>query len=301
MAVERTFLTVGRIDQTESTIRLLVCSKYRVLRAALRLLIETDARINVVGEADSASAIVGLAQAARADLILLDDDLCDAGPDALWNALQSSAPTARVLLLHDARKTISPETLARNQGLGVVSKEDTPEALLEAIRKVHTGEPVLSESSHSDAIPSTCLRPPFDLPSDDATQRLPTAGTPIHRMTVSDRRVLAVLETVASNLQKSDSIEVLARRVGIGGSRLRHLLRDLVGMSLSRFRTECRLQVAARLLAHSHKRVSEIAYQVGFSDLAYFDKVFRKRFGVSPTRYRRLNSHSAWPLVERGS
>ena len=273
-------------DQIESPIRLLICSKYRVLRAGLRLLVETDARINVVAEADSASAIYALAQVVRPDIILVDDDLCEAAPDTLGIDLQLTVPAARVLLLHETRERTVPRMFARNHELGVVSKGDAPEALLEAIRKVARGP--LSESSQRGAALNRSLQPSVNLQTDDSTQWLLKAGTPFHRTLVFDKRVLAVLESVQNDLQKSEPIEVLARRVGIGGSRLRHLLRDLVGVSLSQFRRERRLHMAAHLLAHSHKRVSEIAYQVGFSDVAYFDKAFRKRFRLSPSRYRQL-------------
>jgi AraC-like DNA-binding protein len=288
MAVERTFLTAGGADQdTASPIRLLICSKHRVLRAGLRLLVETDARINVVAETDAVSAVVALAQLEHADIILLDEDLCDTVPDTMWIALQLSLPAARVLLLHDDSKRSSPQRLRQRQGLGAVSKGGAPEALLEAIRRVHAGDAPHPEPSDADT-PAQVQS--ARLPVEDAKHWLLRLGPPVPHKTISDKRVVAVLETVENDLQKSHSIETLARRVGIGGSRLRHLLRDLVGMSLSKFRKERRLQVAAHLLAYSHKRVSEIAYQVGFSDLAYFDKAFRKHFGQSPTQYRQSNS-----------
>ena len=289
MDVERTSLTVrGADNDTASPIRLLICSKHRVLRAGLRLLVETDPRITVVAEADSVSAAAALAHGEHADIILLDEDLCDTVPETMWIALQLSLPAARVLLLHDGGARSSPRTLPMPQGLGTVSKGDAPESLLQAIRKVHAGDRVQPGAFD---VPTCATEPaePVHLPIADARHGLLEADPRLRQKTISDRRVVAVLETVERDLQQSHSIDALARRVGIGGSRLRHLLRDLVGMSLGKFRNERRLQVAAHLLAHSHRRVSEIAYQVGFSDLAYFDKAFRKRFGLSPTRYRQSN------------
>src|SRR5688572_159555 len=130
MDVERTFLTVrGADNDTASPIRLLICSKHRVLRAGLRLLVETDARITVVAEADSVSAAAALAQVEHADIILLDEDLCDTVPETMWIALQLSLPAARVLLLHDGgAPRSSPRTLLMPQGLGTVSKGDAPES-----------------------------------------------------------------------------------------------------------------------------------------------------------------------------
>jgi AraC-like DNA-binding protein len=286
MALPSTFLLSKPEDGAE-LIRLVIASKHRMLRAALRVLVETDDRINVIAEMDSVAALFAFAQIDHLDIILLDEDLADTAPEALWIALQLSLPTARLLLLQEGAARAFPSTLARFRGLRVVSKGDAPEALLDAIRRAHAGETL-----HSDSDANQSFQAAVRL-TGDSKQRVLKTGTSVQRQTISDKRVLAVLETVENDLQKSDSIDTLAAQVGIGASRLRHLLRDLVGTSLSKFRTERRLQVAAHLLAHSHKRVSEIAYQVGFADLANFDKAFRKRFGLSPTRYRQSSSDGA--------
>ena len=286
MPVPITFLLSKPEDGAEP-IRLVIGSKHRMLRAALRVLVETDDRINVIAEMDSVAAVFAFAQIDHPDIILLDEDLADTAPEAFWIALQLSVPTARLLLLHEGAARAFPSTLARFRGLRVVSKGDAPEALLDAIRSAHAGETL-----HSDSDANKSFQAAVRL-TGDSKQRALKTGTPVQRQTISDKRVLAVLETVENDLQKSDSIGTLAAKVGIGASRLRHLLRHLVGTSLGKFRTERRLHVAAHLLAHSHMRVSEIAYQVGFADLANFDKAFRKRFGLSPTRYRQSSSDGA--------
>jgi transcriptional regulator GlxA family with amidase domain len=53
------------------------------------------------------------------------------------------------------------------------------------------------------------------------------------------------------------------------------------------FITEMRLQRASELLKCSDATsVTEIAFDVGFSDSAFFSRCFRRRFGVSPTQWR---------------
>jgi AraC-like DNA-binding protein len=276
-----------KLDDGAEPIRLIICSKHRMLRAALRVLVETDDRINVIAEMDSVAAVPAFVEIEHPDIILLDEDLADTAPEVSWMALQLSVPTARLLLLYEGAARAFPRTLARFRGLRVVSKGDAPEALLDAIRRAHAGETLHYDSDANKSFRAAVRR------TGESKQRMLKTGTSVRRRTISDKRVLAVLETVEDDLQKSDSIGTLAAKVGIGASRLRHLLRDLVGTSLSKFRTERRLQVAAHLLAYSHKRVSEIAYQVGFADLANFDKAFRKRFGLSPTRYRQSSSDRA--------
>ena len=57
------------------------------------------------------------------------------------------------------------------------------------------------------------------------------------------------------------------------------------------------LSLAATLLLETDKSVLEIASDVGYSNSGNFGSAFKRRYGVSPVRYRR-NGRSAWPLPE---
>jgi AraC-like DNA-binding protein len=52
---------------------------------------------------------------------------------------------------------------------------------------------------------------------------------------------------------------------------------------------ELRLRKAAELLANGEGRVSDIAFDCGFNDLSYFNRCFRRRFGLTPTAARGSN------------
>jgi AraC-like DNA-binding protein len=52
------------------------------------------------------------------------------------------------------------------------------------------------------------------------------------------------------------------------------------------------LEQAVRLLKEQKINVTQVAYTVGFSNLAHFSTVFRKQFGVSPTEYIEQNSQA---------
>jgi AraC-like DNA-binding protein len=59
------------------------------------------------------------------------------------------------------------------------------------------------------------------------------------------------------------------------------------GATPTGFITDMRLQRAAEMLTCSGSTtVTEIAFEVGFSDSAFFSRCFRRRFGVSPTQWR---------------
>jgi len=56
-----------------------------------------------------------------------------------------------------------------------------------------------------------------------------------------------------------------------------------------------RLERAAQLLASTREQIACVAHQVGFADLSYFYRCFRKRYGVSPGRYAAERCGSALP------
>ncbi len=58
------------------------------------------------------------------------------------------------------------------------------------------------------------------------------------------------------------------------------------GRSLSDFLIELRLQAACRALAETRRSVLEIALDCGFSQVSFFNRVFRRTMGGSPTEYR---------------
>jgi AraC family transcriptional regulator of arabinose operon len=82
------------------------------------------------------------------------------------------------------------------------------------------------------------------------------------------------------------SIEQLADAVALSSSRLAHLFRNEVGMSIQTYLVERRLAMAAMLIVQTDERISQIAYSVGFRDVSNFNHSFKRRFNMSPRQYR---------------
>jgi AraC-like DNA-binding protein len=103
----------------------------------------------------------------------------------------------------------------------------------------------------------------------------------------------------AARLQaiKNDIVAQLASDLRLGDVAARHqlsaryvrMLFEGEGTSFSEFVREERLKRAHRMLLNpcfDHLRISEIAYGVGFNDLSYFNRAFRRRFGCAPSEVR---------------
>ena len=95
-----------------------------------------------------------------------------------------------------------------------------------------------------------------------------------------------VMKAVNKNLDDSDfNVETLCQEVGISRAQLHRKMKELTGLSTSEFIRNIRLEQAARLLKEKKINVTQVAYTVGFSNLAHFSTIFRKHFGVAPSEY----------------
>ena len=64
------------------------------------------------------------------------------------------------------------------------------------------------------------------------------------------------------------------------------LFKRATGLTFTDYVARVRVEKAKALLLERNRRVSEIAYDVGFQSLTHFNRIFRKIVGQSPTDYR---------------
>ena len=81
------------------------------------------------------------------------------------------------------------------------------------------------------------------------------------------------------------SAQKLAAAAGLSERYVNELLFE-AGASFTTRLNELRMRKAADLLARGKRRISDIAFECGFNDLSYFNRCFRRRFGLTPTAAR---------------
>jgi AraC-like DNA-binding protein len=115
---------------------------------------------------------------------------------------------------------------------------------------------------------------------------------------VAAARLAAALGHIAESFTQPDlALATVARRQGISPRYLQRLL-EASGTSFTARVNELRLQRACALLTEPHRRgrrISDVALQAGFSDISHFNRLFRFRFGDSPSGIRARRSQ---PLLE---
>lgn len=101
-------------------------------------------------------------------------------------------------------------------------------------------------------------------------------------------RIVTIFENNIANPEYNT--EKFAGEIGMSRSGLNKKLNALTDLPTHQFVLRLRLKRAAKLLKKASGNVSEIAYQVGFSNISHFAKAFRKLYGLSPSEFTRQNS-----------
>jgi len=81
-------------------------------------------------------------------------------------------------------------------------------------------------------------------------------------------------------------VRELAREVHLSRGRLQSLFKKEMGVLISDYLAEQKLQKAARLLRASSLSIKEIAFAVGYEHHSSFTRAFENRFSQSPKQYR---------------
>lgn len=83
------------------------------------------------------------------------------------------------------------------------------------------------------------------------------------------------------------SLQQVAEHVGMSPAYFSKVFKDNTGTSFIQFVTRLRMEQACRLLSDPMAKTYEAAFAAGYSDYPYFNKAFKKIYGVSPSEYRK--------------
>jgi len=101
--------------------------------------------------------------------------------------------------------------------------------------------------------------------------------------------VYLVRNTIESNLEKPLTKDELVKLSGMNELKLRRIFTQVFGKGIYEYYNHLRMQKAARLLKQEDLSVSEVGYQLGFSNLSYFGRLFEKHFGLKPKKWSDKN------------
>jgi AraC-like DNA-binding protein len=94
-------------------------------------------------------------------------------------------------------------------------------------------------------------------------------------------------DLLSKHIADRHDMRFYADRLGITPNHLNKSVRAVTGKPATAVQTEVYVQEAKRQLQQNHKRVTDIAFELGFEDLSYFSRFFKKATGYTPVAYRK--------------
>ena len=123
--------------------------------------------------------------------------------------------------------------------------------------------------------------------SIDSGSRTLSSGSFANSDESSDsRRKQKVINFLHDNYHKDICLEDVARYVNMSEVSLSRFMKKRTGKNYIDFLNDLRLGIASRQLVDTTKSVSEICFESGFNNLPNFNRIFKKRKGVTPKEFR---------------
>ncbi|MGN0375666.1 MAG: helix-turn-helix domain-containing protein [Butyrivibrio sp.] len=99
-------------------------------------------------------------------------------------------------------------------------------------------------------------------------------------------KIKEVIKYTEKNYRKPISIDEIAAVCNFSSSHFMKYFKKIMGTSFIDYLNDYRLSMASRLLLSSSDSILEIAAECGYENLSYFNRLFKKKYGLTPSAYR---------------
>ena len=207
------------------TVRILVADDQQLVRAGFRRLIESEADLEVVGEASDGAEAIAAAIQHRPDVVLMDIRMPNVDGIRATATVVAAAPSTKVLMLTTYDLDEYVFQALRAGASGFLLKDAPPQHLIDAIRLVAAGDALLAPSVTRRLIAEFSQRPnPDDTPALDT-------------LTMRERETLELLARGLSNAE-------IASRLYVGEATVKTHVTNVLA------KTACRDRVQAIVFAY---------------------------------------------------
>ena len=196
-------------------IRILIVHNHHIIREALRLLLEREQNLKVVGNASNCADALIMAAREKPDIVLLDIDLNDHDAFDFFRDLRPLVPGARILILTGKPDSEVHDRAVLLGAVGIVLEENAPETLFKAIKRVCAGEVWLDRS----AIGRVFAQMSNSIPKG---KKMDPEAAKVASLTDREREVIALIGEGLRN-------KGIADRLFISEATVRHHLTSIYG------------------------------------------------------------------------
>lgn len=107
-------------------------------------------------------------------------------------------------------------------------------------------------------------------------------GVSEHMRTV----VVQAAHLIEEHMTETFSLDEIARQTGVSAAHLCRTFTRQMGIGMVAYQHRLRIEEACRMLRLTQLTVTEIAVRVGYSEVAYFSRRFKKEMGMGPAAFR---------------
>ena len=108
------------------------------------------------------------------------------------------------------------------------------------------------------------------------------------KATVSSDTVSQILQYCTARYKENITVKEVAEKLHLSRSSVSHTFSNRLSMSFCDYINSLRLNDAVYLLKNKNYPITEIAYMSGFPTIRTFNRAFLKKYGVSPSGYKKL-------------
>ena len=98
-------------------------------------------------------------------------------------------------------------------------------------------------------------------------------------------KLLMLRNIILEDLSKPPVLASLSKLIGMSETKMKQLFKQTFGDTIYNYYQKIRMEEAAFLLKQAGYSVSDVGYQLGFSNLSHFSRLFEKQFGLTPKKY----------------
>lgn len=208
-------------------LRVLIAEDHDVVRAGIRLVLESESDLRVVAEARTAPDAIASAVRSQPDVVVMDVRLASGSGIQATREIQSRVPASNVLMLTSYPDDDALFASIMAGASGYMLKSATPAELIRAVRRVGQGESLLDPSVTGQVL--TRVRQSPILARDEKLSRL----------TSREAEVLALLAQGKTNAQIARDIHISEKTV-----------KNHVSTILGKLEVERRTEAAAYVAQH---------------------------------------------------
>ncbi|CAM3496311.1 helix-turn-helix domain-containing protein [Aequorivita lipolytica] len=105
------------------------------------------------------------------------------------------------------------------------------------------------------------------------------------------KQIHHISNLIENNISQIPTVENLAREAGLNINKLQEGFKKLYGSTVNNYVQKKRLDTAYSLLIQTDLSISEIVNAIGLSSKSYFSKIFKEKYDISPSHFRKKHQN----------